>query len=82
MRAEIDKRGHAVKDMAEAIAPFDAGHDGDHYKDHFSVARHSRADRAASRISNNDPASLEIEAGTKDTPAHHTLIHALDAART
>lgn len=78
MQAEMERRAGKGKDFAETIAPFDE-HDGDHYKDHFSVEARPRHDRACAALVNDDPAAFQIEHGTSRTPAHHTLLRSIDA---
>jgi hypothetical protein len=39
-----------------------------------------RHDRAAAFLGNDDPNAFQIEVGTKDTPAHHTLVRAATEA--
>lgn len=78
MQAEMERRANLGKDFAEGIAPFDE-HDGDHYKDHFSVEPRPRHDRACAALVNDDPAAFQIEHGTSNSPAHHTLTRSLDA---
>lgn len=86
IEAEMIRRAERVMAAAQAHAPYDPGsRDGTHYRDAFHLAHGSRGgarhDRAYGRVLNDDPAAFYIEVGTRDTPRHHTLLHALDAAR-
>lgn len=76
-------RGERVKAQAEATAPYRPGSET-HFRDSFHVesTREGGAhhDRVAVSVYNDDDAALSIETGTSDTPAHHTLTKALDAA--
>lgn len=79
MQAEMHRRATAGKEYAEVAAPFDArDSDQAHYRDLFRVEDTPRKDRASATLINDDNASFQIEHGTSDTPAHHTLVRALD----
>lgn len=78
MQAEMERRAGRGKEFAEATAPYDE-HDGTHYKDQFHVEARPRRDRACAALVNDDPASFQIEKGTRYTPAHHTLTRSMDA---
>jgi hypothetical protein len=84
MQAEMRRRAEAMLAFAQADAPYDpTDTDGDHYRDHFSVEsgiQVHKTTRAYGALVNDHPAALPIEVGTSDTPAHHTLTRALDAA--
>lgn len=85
VRAVLDGKAAQVKGTAEMIAPFDpADRDGDHYRDHFGVRsgtqRHATT-RAYAEVYNDHKAALPIEYGTADTPAHHTLLQAVEAMK-
>lgn len=85
MQAEMRRRAEKMLAAAVADAPYDpTDKDGDHYRDHFSVesgVRQGKTRRAYGRVTNDHVAALSIEFGTSDTPAHHTLTRALDAAK-
>lgn len=85
MQADMHRRAERMKAYAEADAPFDpADRDGDHYRDHFSVSsgiQERKTRRAVGTLTNDHRAAFQIEVGTKDTPAHHTLTRAIDAAK-
>jgi hypothetical protein len=86
MQAAMLAKAEKVKAAAEAAAPFDpTDKDGDHYRDHFKDARVTVEDRRGRRavgiVENDHVAAFQIEVGTSDTPAHHTLTRALDAAK-
>lgn len=85
MQAEMHRRADKIAEAARASAPFDPNStDGTHYRDAFSVTsgvRESPSRRAQAIVRNDDPAAVFVEYGTSHTDAHHTLLHALDAAR-
>lgn len=94
MQLEMLRRARKIRDAAVASAPYDpADKDDDHYKDHFSVdsgvtegatlfrGRAVKTRRAYASVTNDHPAAVSIEFGTADTPAHHTMLRAIDAAR-
>lgn len=86
MRAEMERRAHRVKDVAEATAPYyEPDPDGRHYKDAFHVESTDRGgakhDRASASVVNDDTAAVAVEYGNRNTPKHATLRKALDAAK-
>lgn len=85
MQAEMLRRVKRMQAYAEATAPYDAADkDGDHYRDHFSVesgVQHHKTSRAYGRLTNDHVAAVSIEFGTSKTPAHHTMLRSIDAAR-
>lgn len=84
MQAAMLARAEVVMARAIAIAPEDphSRHRG-RYKASFgtdSGIRHTGAtSRAYGRVYNSAPEALAVEFGTRNNPAHHTLIAALDA---
>lgn len=85
MQAEMRRRADKVMAAAVADAPYDAkSTDGTHYKDSFEVSsgvREGKTRRAYGRVENTDEAAFYVEYGTRNNPAHHTLLRALDAAK-
>lgn len=90
IRAVLAAKAETAKGIAEAIAPYDPDDtDGDHYRDHFHVTTGSqirKTTRAYAELSNDHPAAVAIEYGTGSpdgsrTPAHHTLLRAVEAMK-
>lgn len=80
--AALFTRAQAVRGVAEATAPYDAKNKT-HFRDSFHVTEPEMPeghDRVVVTVYNDDDAAVHIELGTSDTPAHHTLTKALDAA--
>lgn len=82
MQAAMKVRAEAVADRARAIAPVDedSPHRG-RYRDSFEVSSgvaHRKTSRAYGRVTNVAPEALAVEFGTRNNPAHHTLVQALD----
>jgi hypothetical protein len=77
MVAEMLRRAQQAKAVAEVIAPRRTGK----YAKSFRASAVKRGgihkDRACGRLTNRDPAAYQIEVGTKDTPAHRTMITAM-----
>lgn len=80
MVAEMLRRAEKARTLAEVIAPRHTGH----YSTSFTASAVKRGgihhDRACGILRNTDLAALQIEFGTKDTPAHRTMITAMFAA--
>jgi hypothetical protein len=89
MQLEMLRRARKMMAFAIADAPYDpADKDGDHYRDHFFVdsgIQEGKTRRAYGRMGNDHPAAVSIEYGTGEggsrTPAHHTVLRSIDAAR-
>lgn len=85
IRAVLDAKAEQAKGIAETIAPYDpADLDGQHYRDYFytsSGTQMRKTTRAFAALENDHPAAVPIEFGTKDTPAHHTLLRAVEAMK-
>lgn len=77
MEAEMRRRAEKIAVFARATAPRDTGD----YASRFEVDSGVRTDRAYGSVTNTHPAAFQIEYGTSDTPAHHTLTAAMQAAR-
>lgn len=91
MEAHMHGIADAAKGIAEATAPFDpADPDGQHYKERFSVSSGTHGgihhDRAYGRLENDDTTpdgfsvAAAVEFGNSNTPAHHTIWKAMQAA--
>lgn len=86
MEAEMRRRAEKIKVAAEASAPvYTPGTHPGRYKAAFTITSErrggARKDRAAAYVVNDAPEALYVEYGTRNNPAHHTLLKALDAAR-
>lgn len=96
MQAHMLARAEQMKAAAVADAPFDPNDkDGDHYKDHFyteSGVQHHKTSRAYGLLGNNTVSKTSargvdvsvaflVEFGSKNNPAHHTILRSIDAAR-
>jgi hypothetical protein len=85
MQAEMLRRVKRMQAYAEATAPYDAADkDGDHYRDHFLVesgVQHHKTSRAYGRLTNDSDHAVQVEFGSKNNPAHHTMLRSIDAAR-
>lgn len=89
MQGLMARHAEPVKELAEATAPYDPNDkDDDHYRDHFKVESgvlHRKTSRAFAAVVNDHPASVSIEFGQRkqehNTPAHHTLLRSIDAAK-
>lgn len=83
MQAAMEARALRVKARAEATAPvYEQGSHPGRYKASFHVTsgvRHAKTSRAYGRCYNDSPEALYVEYGNVNTPAHHTLLAALDA---
>lgn len=82
MQGAMLHRAEVIAARAEAIAPIDEAspHRG-RYAASFratSGVKHAKTSRAYGRVSNTSPEALAVEFGTRNNPAHHTLIQALD----
>lgn len=93
MVAHMRDRAEAMKEFAEAIAPYEVmDRDGNHYRDGFRVEANAhggwRHDRAAGYLFNDNEVAVQVEYGTGpdrpqggSSPEHATLRKALDAGR-
>ena len=81
MAARMLKRAEKVKARAETTAPRSGDTRDTPYADRFEASTRMRADRVVGVVSNDHPAALHIELGTRDTPKHRTLGKALSAAK-
>jgi hypothetical protein len=79
MVAEMLRRVEKAKALAEVIAPRQSGNYGKSFKATAVKRGGINKDRACGRLTNVDLASLQIEFGTKDTPAHRTMTIAMFA---
>ena len=61
-----------IASLATITAPRRTGK----YSESFEVSVVRRKDRTLARVTNTHRAALSIEYGTRDTPAHHTLLNA------
>jgi hypothetical protein len=82
---EMHRRAERAKVLAEIIAPVDpdSPHAG-RYKASFHVesgVQHRKTSRAYDRLINDAPEAFFVEYGTKNNPAHHVMMKALDALR-
>ena len=79
MLAEMVRRGHAVKDFAEGIAPTDSGR----YRSKFFVQPVRRGgrrkDRAVAVVGNTADYAAHVEYGTERVRAQHVLLRAAQA---
>lgn len=82
MAQELGIRALHAEAYARAIAP--RGRTGEYENSFYTrvtrTAGGIRKDRAAAYLGNDDPNAFQIEVGTKDTPAHHTLVRAATEA--
>lgn len=87
MQAEMRRRAEKVAQHAEANAPTGSPDDDPHagrYKSSFQVSsgvQRRKTSRAYGEVINVAPEAVIVEYGTSQQEAHHTLGHALDAAR-
>lgn len=81
MAARMLARAEKVKARAEATAPRSGDTRDKPYAERFKASTRHRADRVVGVVSNDHPASIQIELGTENTPKHRTLGRALDAAK-
>lgn len=58
-----------IKSRAVAFSPVDKGG----FKSSWKVESRKRPDRVVAVVVNDDPAAVQIEFGTKDTPRHRAL---------
>lgn len=87
MQAAMLRVAERIKDRAEATAPVGDPETDPHagrYKAAFRVesgVRRRRTSRAYGRVINDVPEAAEVEWGTTEQEAHHTILNALTAAR-
>jgi hypothetical protein len=81
MEAAMRERAELVKAQAEATAPVDEGDFAAAFEVESGTHGSITHDRAYATVRNTDPAAEHIEFGTSDTPAHYTLMRAVDVIR-
>jgi len=87
MQLAMADRAERIAEAARADAPVDeTGPHPGRYRDSFEVTHFVRVlsggdRRACGRVTNTAPEAVFVEFGSKNNDAHHTLLHAIDAAR-